>query len=131
MAEVFVDTSGFYASLVRKDTHHQQARAFFQRASQQQIRLLTTDHVLDETATLLKRRGFSHLLPTFFDVVLSSQACRISWTDASLFNEAVDFMLKHEDKGWSFTDCLSFVVMKEKGVSQALTSDAHFHQAGF
>ena len=130
-AEVFVDTSGFYALLVKKDQHHEQARTWLEQASQQQKRLLTTDYVLDETATLLKMRGWRHLLPAFFDSVMESEACRVNWTDSSLFRQTVRFALKHQDKEWSFTDCLSFVVMRRESSFHALTSDAHFPQAGF
>lgn len=130
-ADAFIDTSGFYALLVKKDLCHEKARDWLRMASQQQVRLLTTDYVLDETATLLKRRGWPQLLPVLYKSVVDSQACQIHWTDSDIFDETVRFILKHEDKKWSFTDCLSFVVMARESSFQALTTDAHFEQAGF
>jgi len=65
------------------------------------------------------------------DTVFSSAACTVYWTDAERFGETCEFFLKHEDQAWSFTDCLSFVVMKDQGLRQSLTKDAHFREAGF
>lgn len=92
---------------------------------------VTTDYVLDETATLLKARGHGYLLREFFDIVFRSLACRIQWTRRERFQRALLFMLDHQDRTWSFTDCLSFCVMKELGLRQVLTKDRHFLQAGF
>jgi predicted nucleic acid-binding protein len=101
------------------------------RAAKNRDRFVTTDYVLDETATLLKMRGHPHLLRGFFETVLSSPACRVEWTDAERFSETSRFFLKRLDHRWSFTDCLSFFVMKETGIQAALTKDSHFDEAGF
>ncbi len=91
---------------------------------------MATDYVLDETATLLVARGAGHLAQPFFARVFASQACTICWTDAARFAEVQEFFLKHVDQGWSFTDCVSFVVMRERRMREALTSDRHFAAAG-
>jgi predicted nucleic acid-binding protein len=93
--------------------------------------MVATDYVLDETATLLVARGVAHLAQPFFERVFASQACSIVWTDAGRFAEVREFFLKHVDQGWSFTDCLSFTVMGERRLREALTSDRHFAAAGF
>ncbi len=51
--------------------------------------------------------------------------------DESLFNKAFELYKTHTDKTWGLVDCISFVVMKENGITDALTSDNHFVQAGF
>jgi predicted nucleic acid-binding protein len=81
--DIFVDTSGFL--LVKKDDRHAAASRMLRHARKRQRRFVTSDYVLDETATLLKARGHGHLLPTFFEKVLASQACRIEWTDQNVF----------------------------------------------
>jgi uncharacterized protein len=129
--ETFVDTSGFYALLIKGDDQHRTAVRHLREARRRKRRFVTTDHVLDETATLLKARGYAQLLPAFFEKVNASQVCRIEWTDADRFHGAQAFFLKHADQAWSFTDCLSFCLMKESGLSDALTKDAHFAEAGF
>ena len=129
--ETFIDTSGFYALLVAKDDRHAAARAFMHMAAEERSPLVTTDYVLDETATLLVVRGLQRLTTPFFDHILTSKACRIEWTDSKRFLATVRFLTQHQDKSWSFTDCLSFVVMEELSLQHALTKDHHFRQAGF
>ncbi|MBI3466335.1 MAG: type II toxin-antitoxin system VapC family toxin [Planctomycetes bacterium] len=129
--ELFVDTSGFFALLVRRDSKHQAARRILRRSRDELRRLVTTDYVLDETATLLKSRGEGRLADDLFNRVFQSAACRVEWTDEERFAKLRPFFLKHLDQAWSFTDCLSFWIMKEFGLKDALTTDAHFEQAGF
>lgn len=128
---VFIDTSGFYSLLVKADSGHSAAAALLRRRGEEKKGFVTTDYVLDETATLMKARGYAYLLQSFFDTVFRSAACRIEWTDRERFQQAVILLLNSGDKLWSFTDCLSFCVMKELGLRQALTKDRHFLQAGF
>jgi predicted nucleic acid-binding protein len=130
-SDVFVDTSGFYSLLVRRDDRHQQASDFLRQARLCKRRFITTDYVLDETATLLKARSCGHLVPVLLETVFSSAACTVHWTDADRFRTTCDFFLKHEDQAWSFTDCLSFVVMKDQRLRDSLTKDSHFREAGF
>ena len=129
--DIFIDTSGFYAFLIKGDSTHEEAESILFGAKKQKRRFVTTDYILDETATLLKARGFGHLLPNFLTTLEQSQACRIEWTDSDRFFSTQAFFLKHADQDWSFTDCLSFQVMKQLKLSDALTKDAHFKSAGF
>jgi predicted nucleic acid-binding protein len=129
--DIFMDTSGFYALLVQRDDQHVRASGILTEARRMRQRFVTTDYVLDETATLLKARGNSHLLYAFFDTVFASQACRIEWTDAERFGHARALLLKQPDHDWSFTDCVSFVVMKQHRLREALTKDQHFAEASF
>lgn len=129
--EIFVDTSGFYALLVQRDDKHAEAMRILRVAADEQRGFVTTDYVLDETATLLVARDCGHLLRDFFDTVFASAACHVEWTDAERFHTVKNFFLKHLDQHWSYTDCLSFRVMKERRLRDSLTKDAHFEQAGF
>ena len=92
---------------------------------------MTTDYVLDETATLLVARGFGHLVEGFFQSTLQSKACAVDWTSPEVFARAAAFMAKHIDQGWSFTDCLSLQAMRARRLREALTKDEHFEKAGF
>jgi len=129
--EVFVDTSGFYALLVKRDDRHEAARRLLRRAKAGRQRFVTTDYVLDESATLLKARGLTHILKAFFETVAASTVCRVEWMDADRFAACQAFFLKHQDQPWSFTDCVSFHLMRELRLKRALTKDAHFEGAGF
>jgi predicted nucleic acid-binding protein len=130
-SDVFLDSSGLFALLVHRDEHHRTAERIVQVARSEKRRLVTTDYVLDETATLLKARGLGHLVEPMFEHVLSSAACRTMWTDEGRFGVVRKFFAKHADQAWSFTDCLSFCVMKELRLREALATDVHFEQAGF
>jgi len=129
--EVFVDTSGFYALLVGQDDQHERTSQILRQAAGRRRRFITTDYVLDETLTLLKARGHRHLIEPFAGSVLASKVCRIEWTDSARFSTTVAFFLKRLDQDWSFTDCVSFRIMAELGLREALTKDAHFEAAGF
>ena len=129
--DTFVDTSGFYSLLVRRDRLHTAAADYMAQAARSQGRFVTTDYVLDEAVTLLKARGHGALLAPLFDTIDNSAATRIEWTTSERFNEARSFCLRHSDKAWSFTDCVSFLVMQSLKLTAALTSDNHFAQAGF
>jgi hypothetical protein len=72
-----------------------------------------------------------HPLGPLFDTLDATRACRIEWTDSDRFADARAFFLKHSDQPWSFTDCVSFRVMAQLRLREALTKDAQFQQAGF
>ena len=128
---VFIDTSGFYALLVKDDDKHHKAKDIILEASKNRQYFMTTDYILDETVTLLHARGLTHLISRFLDTVLASQACSIIWMEQERFLKTRLFFLKHSDQSWSFTDCSSFVIMKELKLISALTKDRHFQEAGF
>ncbi len=129
--EIFIDSSGFYAMLASDDDGHAAAAKIVAAAQKRKRGFVTTDYVLDETATLLKARRKPHLAVQLFDRLDRSQACRIEWTDSERFHEVRSYFVKHADQEWSFTDCLSFRVMAQFRLREALTKDSHFEHAGF
>ena len=129
--ETFIDTSGFYSLLVRRDRMHARAAAFMANEARVQGRFITTDYVLDESVTLLKARGQGALIRPLFESIDNSTALRIEWTTSERFDQAKAFCMRYADKAWSFTDCVSFVVMQSLRLTAALTTDDHFAQAGF
>jgi len=128
---LFIDTSGFFALLVREDAAHERAAEFLRGWQSTGKYAFTSDYVVDETATLLKVRGEGHLLSRFFDSIIHSQALALAFVDEHRFYQSRDFLLKHLDHEFSFTDCTSFVLMKERGATEALTKNRHFREAGF
>jgi len=130
-SEVLIDTSGFYAILVRGDDRHSEAARFLQRASVNKQRFVTTDYIVDETATLLQARGLADLTSRLFETISASKACKLIWMDSDLFVRTRALFLKNLGRGWSFTDCMSFAVMKALHLEEALTKDSHFQDAGF
>ena len=65
------------------------------------------------------------------DEFLSSDEIEIIRLDEPLFDKAFKIYKTHADKSWGLVDCISFVVMKEHSMEDALTCDKHFVQAGF
>jgi predicted nucleic acid-binding protein len=130
-SEIFVDTSGFFAMVVTEDDMHAKSVELLGRGMDDGQRFVTSDYVLDETASLLRARGQGQLLHPWFEMVHSSKALRIEWMDVDRFGKTRQMFLRHHDKGWSFTDCFSFHLMHVLRLTDALTKDKHFHQAGF
>ena len=130
-AEVFVDTSGLYALVEKNDTHHRTARRVVEELLRTGHKLVLTDYVVDEAATLAKVRSGKRVATRVLDLVEQSAGIRIEWIGSLRFEAATAFFRKQADHGYSFTDCTSFIVMKELELSRALTSDRHFPEAGF
>jgi predicted nucleic acid-binding protein len=130
-AEIFIDTSGFYALLVRSDDRHDRARSAMRKAAKKNQGFVTTDYVLDETATLLMARGCSTVIPALFESVSASKACRVVWMDTERFAKTKSVFIQNIGGMWSFTDCFSFIVMKELRLRETLSKDSHFRDAGF
>ena len=129
--EIFIGTSGYYSLLIKIDNMHKRAGNILLKAAENKIRFATTDYILDEIVTLLKVRGHDHLISELFVSIFTSKACRVEWMDQDRFMSTKSYFLKHRDHHWSFTDCFSFVVMKELGLTEALTKNKHFREAGF
>ena len=128
MNVVFADTVYFLALLNPMDQWHVRARELSRKPPGP---LLTTEFVLMEVGDGLShpdnRGRFARLLQ-----LLRAQAdVDIIPSSSELFRQGCELHARRPDKEWSLTDCTSFVVMRERGVEQALTSDHHFVQAGF
>jgi len=129
--EVFVDTSGLYALVDRKDAHHPAARTVIERLLRSGRRLLATDYVVAETVNLANARSGTGVAVRVLDLLEQSAGIRIEWIGTERFDATKAFFRRHADHAYSFTDCTSFVVMRELKLAQVLTSDRHFTQAGF
>jgi predicted nucleic acid-binding protein len=91
--------------------------------------LLTTDAVLLEIGNALAR-GYKQEAIEVIEQFLASDEVEIKRLTPYLFEQAFELCKQHRDKDWSLVDCISFVTMREAGLSQALTFDRHFVQAG-
>ncbi len=130
-ADVLVDTAGFLALWDAADEHHGAATRLQQQLRKKRRRFLTTDYIVDETATLLLKRHSHAAAADFLTTVERSEALRLEWIGPDRFHVASAYFRRHADKAWSFTDCVSFVTMRELRVTDAFTTDNHFRQAGF
>lgn len=128
MADAFVDTSFVVALVNRNDQHHNRAAEL--SAVFEDRPLVTTDAVLLEVGNALAKR-FKAQAVGIIGHFLTSGEVRVVHLDAALFGKAYSLDESYADKEWGMVDCVSFVVMREAGVTDALTSDKHFGQAGF
>jgi predicted nucleic acid-binding protein len=126
-----VDTSGWYALIDRRDVFHAKAVAALEEVIAAKSRLLTTDYVLDEAYTLVRARSGPEATRNLLSLIDQTVALDTEWIGADRFAVAKALFRKQLDQGFSFTDCTSFVVMEERGITDALTSDAHFSARGF
>lgn len=126
-----MDSAGFLALWDAGDEYHAQAVRLQEQLIRKQRRILTTEYVVDETVTLLLVRHSHGAALDFLDSVERSEALRLEWVDPARFHAAVSWFRKHPEKEWSFTDCVSFAVMRELRIGDAFTTDHHFRQAGF
>jgi predicted nucleic acid-binding protein len=130
---LFVDTSGWAYFLDRQDPLHSSVVAFVQRALAQRRHLVTTNYIIAELVALLSSRY--HLprqqVVKAVNSIKTDSSVEMVYIEQSLDDEAWNLLETRLDKEWSLVDASSFVVMKRYGITEALTTDHHFTQAGF
>lgn len=129
---IFVDT-GFFFALFAAEEHerHAQAQELFRTLEGRTLPeiLITTDHVVSETITLIQAtvKRNAHARAVFVgEKLYSEKLARIYRTTFEEQVEAFAYLKQHEDKGYSAVDCLSFVVMLKLGIQEAWSFDGHF-----
>ena len=130
-SDVFVDSAGLYALADHRDPAWASAGRHVAEILRAGRRLVLTDYILDEAATLAMARKGRQAALRLLEIPELSQGFDFVWVGPERFGAAKTFFRKHADHGYSFTDCTSFVVMHELGLVDALTTDRHFRQAGF
>jgi hypothetical protein len=129
--EVFADTSALYAFVDKNDANHVVAREAVTRLARAGRRIVATDYIITEAINLANARGGAAVAIRVLDLIEQSAGIRVEWIGVDRFDAAKAFFRKHSDHGYSFTDCTSFVVMRELRLTEALTTDHHFVEAGF
>ncbi|MCE9534254.1 MAG: PIN domain-containing protein [Planctomycetes bacterium] len=127
MTPLFVDTSFYLASLSSKDSLHTRAIEL----GRDSRRHLTTECILWELGNALSVGRDRQLFVSFVTALQADIPTTIIAADSALMTRAIELFQKRPDKEWSLTDCASFRIMQDHGLSEALTADHHFEQAGF
>jgi predicted nucleic acid-binding protein len=128
MKAVFGDTFYFLALMNPADSAHQRAVRWSQNFTGE---LVTTAWVLTEVADALAAPQQRSAVPTLVRDLRADPKIVIIPPGEELFERGLDLYSQRPDKAWSLTDCISFVVMQDMGITDALTGDHHFEQAGF
>lgn len=125
----FVDTSALYALLDQDDANHPAAACIWKRHLQRREPLLTHNYVLVESAALAQRRLGVEAVRALVEELMG--VVRIAWVDETLHQTALTALLAAGRREVSLVDWLSFTLMRQHGMRQAFTFDAHFHEQGF
>jgi predicted nucleic acid-binding protein len=128
MSRVFADTWFFLAILNPSDPNHKRALSASQSLHHHRV---TTDWVLVEVGDALSRTGNRDVFTRFYDWIQHNPDITVVPASRGLLEDGIILYRYRRDKDWPLTDCISFVVMADEGISDALTGDKHFEQAGF
>ena len=133
MNEVFADTSGWASFFVDTEPYHAKAFMLMEQGQQKTRRVVTTNYVLSEILPLLTVRFRIRRARALkvIEAIRSAPWVEIVHVDEALDAAAWQLLENRLDKKWSLVDAVSFVVMKDRGITEALTTDHHFEQAGF
>jgi len=128
MSLLFADSFYFLALVNPDDAAHEEA---VQLSRQRWGRHVTTTWVLTEVGDALAAPAQRGVFLALLNRIRANPQVTVVPPSQDLFDRGLDLFAKRPDKEWSVTDCVSFVVMREHGIQEALTADHHFEQAGF
>jgi uncharacterized protein len=124
---IFVDTGAWFATFVPNDPDHAAADTWLEANVEP---LVTTDYVVDELLTLLKIRGEFQRAMRLGASLFAGEIALIEWVMPDDVRQAWAVFRRYTDKDWSFTDCVSRVVMERLGIRTAFAFDDDFRQFG-
>lgn len=110
------------------DEFHSQAQEL---ADQIDSKIVTTEAILVEIGNALANIKWRRLAVDTLNDLRTDEGVEIISVNSELFSKALELYNSRMDKEWGITDCISFVVMKDKNLTESLTTDHHFVQAGF
>jgi predicted nucleic acid-binding protein len=126
---VLLDTSGLLCFLHQDEAQHKTA---VELISNYNGRFITHNYVLAELIALSLVRRFPCSTVLMYSLeLMENPNVDMVWVDEILHREAMDLLLVRQDKTYSLCDAISFVLMRKKGIREALTTDKHFEQEGF
>ena len=128
MKRVFADTHFFIALLNARDEAHARAMRV---GSGPRLHLVTTRWVLAEVADAMAAQAYRTRAAKFLALAKANPWLTILNATDALFEQGCELYAQRSDKDWSLTDCISFIAMANEGLTEALTGDRHFEQAGF
>jgi uncharacterized protein len=128
---IFIDSGAFLARYLANDQYHDRAIAAWRRLAKSRERCATSNFVLDETITLLARRAGYKFAAQRARSLYSSRTLVIERPTEQHERAAIDWFEKYADQQVSFTDCVSFALMRANKIKRAFAFDMHFQLAGF
>lgn len=126
MNQVLLDTGYVLALELANDQNHRTVTDHWRRSAGNQPALVTTSYVLAEVVTFFNSRGHHEKAVEVGDNLLRSTAVEMIHVDEQLLHEGWRYLVRHQDKRYSLTDCVFFVVMQRLGIPVAFAVDHHF-----
>ena len=126
---VFVDTSFWIAIRYPRDAHHEEATELAPQYAD--ASLLTSNHVLGEAWTWLRRQAGHRAALGLVEAVMSSKRAHVTHVSSELEETALRWLRKHDERAYSFVDATSFALMRSMKIREALAFDGDFAAAGF
>ena len=130
-APLFLDTGYVIALNSPRDRYHHAALLWETRIRNGQIQVVTTRAVQLEIGAAFSRLAYRATGATILEALDRDPSVTVLPLDDDTYRHALSMFSARADKEWSLADCISFVVMRDRNISQALSTDAHFAQAGF
>ena len=127
----FLDTAFAIALISPNDAFHEKALELANLVEKTKSRLVTTRAVVIEIGNALSKQSLRKSAVALIDSMEGDETVTIVSVSDDIYNEAFKLFRSRLDKEWGLTDCISFVVMKQQKITNALTTDQHFKQAGF
>jgi predicted nucleic acid-binding protein len=127
---MFLDSSFIVARFTPRDQFHETATQLGLRVDQCK-EIWTTEAVLLEIAAAFRAPSQRRAAVRVWDQFHSESRCRLTQISGGLLERGMELFRQSQDKAWSLTDCISFVVMQDQHLTDALSCDHHFLQAGF
>lgn len=131
MNTVFMDTGYVLALELSNDQNHRAASKHWRSLRKRMPPLVTTAYVFDEVVTYFNSRRYHAKAVEVGKRLLTSPSVRLVQVDEGLFREGWQYFQQYQDKDYSLTDCISFVVMQRLKIETAFAFDQYFVQAGF
>jgi len=130
-SEVFLDAAYAIALSVPKDSYHQRAVLLADELEASKTRLVTTRAVMLEIGNALSKQRYRHAAVELLRSLEADPNVTIVPLSEDLYARAFRLYRERPDKDWGFTDCISFIAMQGRKITEVLTTDEHFQQAGF
>jgi uncharacterized protein len=131
MIEVFLDTTYAIALSNQADVFHQKAVQLAEQIEAAGILLVTTQLVLVRISNALSRQHYHEAAVSLLQAIDTDPNVDTIPLSESIYHDAYKLFCKQADKQWDMVDCISFIVMKEHGIKDALTTNLHFQQMGY
>ena len=128
---LFVDTGAWFALADKSDQYHSRAVKIFPKLLSSYHHLSTTNLIIAETYILIRRAIGHQPAMSFLESIAASPRVIKFYSDSALEEAAEDILRKYQDQDFSYTDAVSFALMKQHGIIQVFSFDQHFVTAGF